>query len=124
LTEALIHYDRRLQHVGLRLRDALRTMSSQAEGGSHVELLPVTGAVIAESLAVQPIPDPTDNLILACIRCHGRLNVDEPKALLSGNSRHFGTAEVRELLSAAGIERYFSSLDACLGWVRAELAGS
>ena len=105
-----------LNDVGNRLRDVQEKLAGRQEGFPAAELLPLTEAVLAQDLAVGPTDDPTDNLILAVTLEHAQQNSAEAKVFLSGNTRDFGTAEIRALLSDAGVSEYFARTDAFLGW--------
>ena len=64
------------------------------------------------------IPAPTDNLILHTILAdaHARPGGDT-KALLTGNTKDFSTADVDTALKAAGINKHFTDVTSALGWL-------
>jgi hypothetical protein len=64
--------------------------------------------------------DPTDDIILATIIDHAQRHPAEEQVVLTGNSKHFDTAEVRAALRNVGIDHYFSRTEAFLGWFRAQ----
>ncbi|TVP63713.1 MAG: hypothetical protein EA343_07345 [Nodularia sp. (in: Bacteria)] len=57
----------------------------------------------------------TDNLILHSILNHAKTSSDEQKVLLTGNSKDFGTKEIKQILGAAEIQKYFASTKDFLG---------
>jgi hypothetical protein len=82
-----------------------------------LEPIPQTPAVIQRAVTVMLIPDPTDNLILHSILDHAGRSPGATKALLTDNSRDFGTEDVQAALAAAGINRPFRSVANVLGWL-------
>lgn len=80
---------------------------------SYVELIELTSSILKESLN----EDETDNLILHCILNHAKASSDDNKVLLSGNSRDFGTKEIKQVLKEAGIPKYVASTKDLLGWL-------
>ncbi|MGL4378226.1 MAG: PIN domain-containing protein [Microcoleaceae cyanobacterium] len=85
---------------------------------SYVELIELTSSILRESLKERLIgKDETDNLILHCILNHAKASSDDNKVLLSGNSRDFGTKEIKQVLKEAGIPKYVASTKDLLGWL-------
>jgi len=64
--------------------------------------------------------EPTDNLILYSILEDVRLHPTEVKVFLSGNVKEFGTLEVQQALSDAGVEQYFRATQSFLGWLNSQ----
>ena len=108
-----------LDDIRVRLRDVQEKMAGRREGFPAADLLPLTTAVLAQDFTTGPTGDPTDNLILAIILEHARRNPNETRVFLSGNTRDFGTTEIRALLLDAGITEYFARTEAFLGWLQA-----
>jgi hypothetical protein len=98
--------------VERRLFDAIRDLPKRAE---LIELDPG----IIESSVLQAIieEDPTDNLILHGILHHAALHPGEEKVLLTGNTKDFGTADVKKLLRDAGIAKQFAETRPLLNWL-------
>ena len=105
-----------LDDVATRLRDVQGKLSGRQAGFSAAELLTLSEGVLAQNPAAGPTEDPTDNLILAVILEHARQNPGETKVFLSGNTRDFGTDEIRAMLPDAGVSEYFARTEAFLGW--------
>jgi hypothetical protein len=82
-----------------------------------LEPIPQTPAVIQRAVTAMLIPDPTDNLILHSILDHAGRFPGATKALLTDNTRDFGTEDVQGVLAAAGINRPFRSVTNVLGWL-------
>ena len=82
-----------------------------------LEPIPQTPAVIQRAVTAMLIPDPTDNLILHSILDHAGRFPGATKALLTENTRDFGTEDVQAALAAAGINRPFRSVANVLGWL-------
>ncbi|MEH2362798.1 MAG: hypothetical protein V7K58_24405 [Nostoc sp.] len=85
---------------------------------NNVELINLESSILIISLNQQLITDPTDNLILHCILAHAKTSSDEQKVLLSGNHKDFGTKEIKQILGAAGIQKYVASTGDFLGWLQ------
>ncbi len=109
-----------LNEIQSRLNDLQEKLAGLQSGFAATELLPLTSEILAGCLPDKPTKDPTDNLILAVILNHASQNPNENKVFLSGNTRDFGTPEIRALLSAVGITEYFGRTDAFLGWFQAQ----
>ncbi|MDZ8110613.1 MAG: hypothetical protein RM338_34135 [Nostoc sp. DedQUE12a] len=84
---------------------------------NNVELINLESSILITTLNQQFIPAPTDNLILHCILNHAKTSSDCNKVLLSGNSKDFGTKEIKEKLGEAGIQKYVASTKDFLGWL-------
>jgi hypothetical protein len=82
-----------------------------------LEPIPQTPAVIQRAVTAMLIADPTDNLILHSILDHAGRFPGATKALLTDNTRDFGTEDVQAVLAAAGINRPFRSVTNVLGWL-------
>lgn len=81
------------------------------------ELIPLTNDILKWNLEnFTVIPEPTDNLILACILADATLYPENQKVLLSGNSRDFQTEGVKQYLAAANVTNYFKTTQTFLGW--------
>lgn len=74
-------------------------------------------AIIHAAVTTMLIPDPTDNLILHSILDHAGRFSGASKALLTDNTRDFGTEDVQAALAAVGIDRPFRSVTNLLGWL-------
>jgi tRNA(Met) C34 N-acetyltransferase TmcA len=116
LGQARTDYERRLDDINLRLRQAIEQLSQNSE------MIALTANIIQESLnATIILQDPTDNLILHCILNHARLHPTETKAFLSGNVKEFRQlAEVQDALREVGITKYFSRTEDFLGWLQSQ----
>lgn len=77
--------------------------------------------ILSASLENELITDPTDNLILHCILDHAKTSLNDQKVLLSGNSKDFGTKEIKGILQEAGIQRYFVKTEDFLGWLNSQV---
>jgi PIN domain len=82
-----------------------------------LELIPETPATIQRAVTAMLIPDPTDNLILHSILDHAGRFPGASKALLTDNTRDFGTEDVLASLGAVGINSIFRSVTNVLGWL-------
>lgn len=82
-----------------------------------LEPIPETPAVIRRAVTAMLIPDPTDNLILHAILEHAGRFPGVTKALLTENTKDFGTEDVQTALAAAGINRPLRSVANVLGWL-------
>ena len=97
---------------------------------NNVELIQLKEDILSASLENELMTDPTDNLILHCIIDHAKTSSNEQKVLLSkkskdkvllsGNSNHFGTKEIKEILKESGIQRYFSNTKDFLSWLQSQ----
>jgi len=116
LEESLIYYRHRIDEIKFRLREAIYMLSQNAE------MIVLNTEIIEASLNTTIIEkDPTDNLILHCILSHARLRPTETKAFLSGNVKEFRKLpEVQEALREAGITKYFSRTEDCIGWLQSQ----
>lgn len=85
---------------------------------NNIELIQLKSSVLINSIQQELIPDPTDNLILHCILDHAKISSDEMKVLLTGNSKDFGTKEIKQVLNAAGIQKYIASTKDFLRWLQ------
>ena len=85
---------------------------------AHIlESISETPAIIASAVTAMLISDPTDNLILHSILDHAGRFPGTAKALLTDNTRDFGTEDVQDALAAVGINRPFRSVANVLGWL-------
>jgi PIN domain len=116
LSQSRIDYERRLEDIDLRLRQAMGQLSQTAE------TIALNANMIQESLnSIIIAKDPTDNLILHCILNHARLRPAETKVFLSGNVREFRKIlEVQDALRDAGITKYFYLAKDFLGWLQSQ----
>jgi len=116
LEKAIIESKARINDINIRLVKVLEWAAN------NVELINLESSILITSLNEQFIPDPTDNLILHCILNHAKTSpkksLNDQKILLSGNSKDFGTKEIKEILSAAGIQKYVASTGDFLGWLQ------
>lgn len=112
LEQAKIKTDARINDINIRLFEVLKWAAD------NVELINLESSILIDSLNQQLIPDPTDNLILHSILNHAKTSSDDQKVLLTGNSKDFGTKEIKQILGAAGIQKYFASTKDFLGWLR------
>lgn len=116
LEKAIIESKARINDINIRLVKVLEWAAN------NVELINLESSILITSLNEQFIPDPTDNLILHCILNHAKTSpkksLNDQKVLLSGNSKDFGTKEIKEILSAAGIQKYVASTGDFLGWLQ------
>jgi hypothetical protein len=64
--------------------------------------------------------EPTDNLILYSVLEDVRLHPTEVKVFLSGNVKEFGTLEVQQALSDAGVAQYFRTSQSFVGWLNSQ----
>lgn len=112
LQTAKIHNEAMTNDIENRLFEVLKW------AGNNVELINLESSILITSLNQQLILDPTDNLILHCIIAHAKTSSDEHKVLLSGNSKDFGTKEIKQILGAAGIKKYVASTRDFLGWLQ------
>ncbi|BBD68231.1 hypothetical protein NIES4072_44570 [Nostoc commune NIES-4072] len=116
LEEVKIKNDARINDINIRLFKVIEWAAN------NVELIKLESPILIDSLNQQFIPDPTDNLILHCILNHAKTSPktssDDQKVLLSGNFKDFGTKEIKQKLSAAGIQKYVASTGDFLGWLQ------
>ncbi|HYW20001.1 MAG TPA: PIN domain-containing protein [Nodularia sp. (in: cyanobacteria)] len=112
LEQAKIQSDRRINDINIRLFEVLTWAAN------NVDLINLEPSILIDSLNQRFIPDPTDNLILHSILNHAKTSSDGQKILLTGNSKDFGTKEIKQILGAAGIQKYFASTKDLLGWLR------
>lgn len=112
LEQAKIQGDRRINDINIRLFEVLTWAAN------NVNLINLEPAIFIDSLNQKFIPDPTDNLILHSILHHAKTSSDDQKVLLTGNSKDFGTKEIKQILGAAGIQKYFASTKDFLGWLQ------
>lgn len=82
-----------------------------------LESIPEAPATIHQAVTTILIPDPTDNLILHAILDHAGRFPGTTKALLTGNTRDFGTDDVHAALAAVGINKLFGTVANVLGWL-------
>lgn len=87
---------------------------------NSVEFIQLKPDILSTSLENVLITDPTDNLILHCILDHAKTSLNKQKVLLSGNSKDFGTKEIKGILQEAGIQRYFVKSGDFLGWLNSQ----
>ena len=113
LQNANYHNDQMADEIKNRLFQVLDWVAS------YVELIELTSSILQKSLDTILISDETDNLILHCILNHAKASPDDNKVLLSGNSRDFGTKEIKQVLKEAGIQKYVASTKDFLGWLSA-----
>ncbi len=111
LEESQIANDRLLNDVQARLFQLVD------KAASILEPIWETPEIVHNSINNMLIPDPTDNLILHSILDHANRFVGATKALLTNNTKHFDTEEVRAALSDAGILGPFRSVTNVLGWL-------
>lgn len=111
LEDSRIANDELLNDVQTRLSQLVQRASTLLES------IPETPAVIQRAMTSIPIDDPTDNLILHTILDHAGRFPTAMKALLTDNSRDFGTVSVRAVLAAADIRGPFRSVTNVLGWL-------
>ena len=118
-------------HAG-PLRDSLRTALGQASDrfndvesrffdalirASEWETIGAGPEVVRASVDRPLIRrDLTDNLILHCILSHAAAHPGEVRAFLSGNTRDFGTPEVKAALNTAGVTKLFAEAGSFLDW--------
>ena len=112
LEEAKIKNDARINDINIRLFDVLEW------AGNNLEFIQLEPPILIDSLNQEYIPDPTDNLILHCILNHAKTSSYDKKVLLSGNSKHFGTKEIKQILDAAGVQKYFAKIAEFLEWLQ------
>lgn len=116
LEKAIIESKARINNINIRLVKVLEWAAN------NVELINLESSILITSLNEQFIPDPTDNLILHCILNHAKTSpkksLNDQKVLLSGNSKDFGTKEIKEILSAAGIQKYVASTGDFFKWLQ------
>lgn len=104
-----------LNDVKERLFQALDQLTAQAE------IIALTSDMLQASLNTAFFEkEPTDNLILYSILQDVRLHPTEVKVFLSGNVKEFGTLEVQQALSDAGVEQYFRATQSFLGWLNSQ----
>lgn len=120
LEQALTENFDLLGDIERRLRTTLERLAGLHVGSPAAEIIPLSAPTFINSIPKGLTDDPTDNLILAVIREHALQNPDEDKAFLSGNTRDFGTPEIRALLASVGITDYFARTEAFLGWLGAQ----
>jgi hypothetical protein len=89
--------------------------ASSASRRPRITLLSLTPDALQDCLDTDYLPDANDNLILSVILSDARKRTGE-KALLTGNTKDFDTAEVRVALETGDITSYFSRTEAFLGW--------
>jgi len=111
LQNANFHNAQMANEINTRLFEVLDWVAS------YVELIELTSSILTESLTKRLIGDETDNLILHCILNHAKASSDDNKVLLSGNSRDFGTKEIKQVLKEAGIPKYVASTKDFWGWL-------
>ena len=112
LEQEKIKSDARINDINIRLFEVLTWAAN------NVELINLKSSILVNSLNQDFIPSPTDNLILHCIIDHAQTSDNNIKVLLTGNSKDFGTKEIKQILNAAGIQKYFASTRDFLGWLR------
>lgn len=112
LEQAKIKSERRINDINIRLFKVLTWAAN------NVDLINIEPCILIDSLNEKFIPDPTDNLILHSILNHAKTSSDSQKVLLTGNSKDFGTKEIKQILGAAGIQKYFASTKDFLGWLQ------
>ncbi len=108
-----------LKDIEIRLRSILRRLADEKHYG-RVELIPMSHAILVQSLLHAHMEEPTDNLILATILHHAKRNRNVPKILLTSNSNDFDTPEIHELLDDAGFVKYLPRTEQFLGWFGAQ----
>jgi hypothetical protein len=115
----LNHLDHaRVEIDGLANEVKARFDQTLGQLGQSAEIIELTSQAIGEGLGEEIVDDPTDNLILSCIRGHARAHPSEAKAFLSGNTKHFGGERARAALREVGIDKYFTEARSLLGWLR------
>jgi hypothetical protein len=87
-----------------------------------VETIPLTAAMLSESVSRIIMADPTDNLILISILHHSPQDATLEKALLTANDKDFSQPHVRKELAAAGVHSYFRTAENLLGWIKSRAA--
>ena len=112
LEQTKIKNDARINDINIRLFEVLEW------AGNNLELIQLEPPILIASLNQEYITDPTDNLILHCILNHAKTSSYDQKVLLSGNSKDFGTKEIKEILGAAGVQKYFANIADFLGWLQ------
>ena len=116
LEEAKIKNDARINEINIRLFEVLEWTAK------NVELIKLESHILNVSLREELMADPTDNLILHCIIGHAKKSPktpsDDQKVFLSGNSKDFGTKEIKKILQEAGIQKYFAKTKEFLGWLQ------
>jgi hypothetical protein len=100
-----------LKSINSRLHGAIADLSKVGE------VIELGTAVLEHVIGSTVIEELTDNLILHCITGHAARNPAETKAFLSGNTRDFGSEDVRRVLREAGIGQYFTALPDVHGWL-------
>jgi hypothetical protein len=87
---------------------------------ARAELIAPVHEVIARSVDERTVKnDLADTLILQSLRHHAAQHPDEEKVFLSGNSRDFGTEDVRKFLRGCAIGKYFTEARPLLDWLNA-----
>jgi len=114
LQNALLLNSRLVNDLDNRLFEALEWVSNS------VNLVELEPSVLQNSLQEQLIDDPTDNLILHCILEDTRQDFAQTNVFLSANARDFGSDEIRNLLTQAGISKYFTKAESFLGWFKSQ----
>ena len=115
LAQSVIENRGLLNDVKERLFQALDRLAANAE------IIPLTADMLQASLTTDFIEkEPTDNLILYSILDDARLHPTEVKVFLSGNVKEFGTLEVQQALSDAGVAEYFRASQSFLGWLNSQ----
>ena len=113
---ARINNSNLLNDIESRLYEALEKISN-----GRVEFVTLSGDTLTDSLTSQDIDEPTDNLILSIIKAHARSASGEKKVLLTGNTKDFYVPEIKRLLEAEGLIKFFSDTGSFIGWFQAEL---
>jgi hypothetical protein len=111
LEQCKLNSESYLDHTYDRLVEILGRLSEDAE---FIELSP---DAVQDSLTIDHLDDPTDNLILCVILRHARANPDPPKAFLSGNTKDFGRLDIAQELKDAGVN-YLRNGGEVVGWLR------
>jgi hypothetical protein len=112
LNQCLITSDRLFKNQKIFFEMILASIAKKSD---LIELRPQT---IEAGFLARYIDDPTDNLIACCIIDHARAHPAETKAFLSGNTKDFGTEEVRRAFRDAGIDKVFAEAGNALGWLK------
>jgi hypothetical protein len=82
------------------------------------EFIELSAPIVGSSLSAAYVDDPTDNHIVCSIIDHARSRAAETKAFLSGNSRDFGSENVRTAFRNVGIDKNFTEAKNVLGWLK------
>jgi len=111
LEQARLHNENLLNDIERRLVEVVRRLAVRAD---LINLTP------KNCLAGTGLMDePTDDLILTMILEHAAGCPQEPKALVTGNTKDFDADPVRGALAGAGI-RFFATAKNFLGWLEAQ----